>query len=201
MEDWSRERDSRAMLGVGRHLTRGPFCNSFFSFLAIMEADRPIDVGIAFSGEEKKLDTARRFLPLVSDNRLHDISFRFFVLGQDGGGSVPGFQLLAGAIEKLFVGNQIPVGMLVLEFDFDEVFIVAEVDDRPLERRLHQAFDCPGVATFDGGLVDDSSPGAVDDFRNFLFSFSPMEAEGRIDLLPMSRLSVGRCGSLCMLRG
>jgi hypothetical protein len=33
-------------------------CNSFFSFLAIMEADRPIDIVIAFSGEEKKLDTA-----------------------------------------------------------------------------------------------------------------------------------------------
>ena len=61
------------------------------SFLAIMEADRPIHVVVAFSGEEKKLDTARRFFPLVADNRLHDISLRFFVLGQDGRGSVPGF--------------------------------------------------------------------------------------------------------------
>jgi hypothetical protein len=84
----------RQIIPLPRQTKIGEFLkswNSFFSFLAIMEADRPIHIVIAFSGEEEKLDTARRFLPLVSDNRLHDISLWFFVLGQNGGGSVAGF--------------------------------------------------------------------------------------------------------------
>ena len=111
-----------------------------------MEADRPIDVVVAFGGEEKKLDTAGRLLPLVSDDCLHNVALRFLFLGQHGRGAIPGLQQLACTTEEFLIGDEIPVGMLILEFDFHKLLVAAEIDNRPLKGGLHQAFDRPGLA-------------------------------------------------------
>ena len=155
----------------------------------VMKADRSIDVVVAFSREEKKLDTSGRLLPLVSDDRLHNVSLRLLVLGQHRGGSIPGFQPLACAVEEFLISDEVPVGMLVLEFDFYKALLDAEVKNCALEGRLDQSFDRPGFTALDNSLVNDSGAGAIDDFRNLLLSFVPMKTERRVDLLGESRRS------------
>src|ERR1700693_5889916 len=166
------------------------YADTSFSACPVVKAHGSVDVVVAFGGEEKKLDTAGTLLPLVSDNRLHNISLRFLVLGQNRCGSVAGFQSLACVIEKFLISDEIPVGMLVLEFDFHKVLLTAEVNNSPLESRLDHAFDRPGLAALHSGLVNDTCAGAIEGSGNFLWPFGPTEAEGRNDLFRMSRLSV-----------
>ncbi len=133
-----------------------------------MQADRSIHVTVPFSRKEKKLDSAGGFLPLVADNRLHDISLWFLVFGQDGGRSVPGFQRLTGVVEEILIRDQVPVGMLVLEFDFHEFLLAVEVSNDSLEGRLDKALNSPGLASLSDRLVHDAPSGVRDGFGNFL---------------------------------
>jgi len=152
-----------------------------------MEAYRSVDVVVAFGRKEKKLDAPGRLLPFVADNCLHHISLRLLVLGQHGCGSVPVFQPLACVVEKFLVGDEVPIRLLVLKFDFHKVFIVTEINNCPLESGLDEAFDRPGLAALDHGFVNDPGAGAADGFHNLLGSFGPMKAEGGTDLFRMRR--------------
>ena len=82
-----------------------------------MQANRTVHVCVPLCGIKEELDTAAGLLPLVTDYRLHDVALGLFVASEHRGGSVFGFQLLAGAIEKFFVGDQVPIWLLILQFD------------------------------------------------------------------------------------
>jgi hypothetical protein len=157
--------------------------DGIYSSGPVMEADGSVNLAISFRGEEKKLDAAGGLLPLVADNRLHDISFRLFVFGQNGRRPVEGFQTLASVVEKLFVGYEVPLWLLILELNFDEVLLAAEVKNRPFEGRLDEAFDSPGLSALDCRFVNDMRPGMVNDLGNLLLSFCPAKSERRWNLL------------------
>src|SRR3984957_12596322 len=142
-----------------------------------MKTHRSVDVVIAFGREEKKFDRAGRLPPLISDNRLHHISLGLLVFGQHGGGSVSGFRPFACVIKELLISDEVPAGLLVLKLDFDKVLLVAEVKNCPLESRLDEAFDSPGLAALDHCFSNDLGTGAGDRLGNLFLSFGPMKAE------------------------
>jgi hypothetical protein len=156
----------------------------------IMKADGSVDVVVAFRRVEEEFYAAIRFLPLVADNRLHNISLRLFVLSQYCCRSVCGLQLLPCVVEKFLISDKVPVRLLVLEFNFDKVLPGAEVNNGLLESRLEQTFNRPSFAALIGFLAHNPGAGAVDNFFNLLLPFAPTKSERRIDMVRISWLSV-----------
>ncbi len=50
---------------------------------------------------------------------------------------------LSFSIEKFFIAYEIPIGLLTLKRDLHKILFAAEVNNRPFEGRLDQAFDRP----------------------------------------------------------
>jgi hypothetical protein len=65
---------------------------------SVVQAYRPINVGIALRRIEEKLDTAAGLLPLITHYGLHDVPLRFLIPGQHRRRAVLGFKFLPGAI-------------------------------------------------------------------------------------------------------
>ena len=147
-----------------------------------MNADGSVDLIVAFCRKEEQLDTAGLLLPLVADNRLHDVSFWLFVASKHSRRSVPGFQPLPSAVQEFFVRNKIPIGMLILKLDFHERLFLAKVEDRSFEGRLDQPFDGPSIAPLYSGLVNYAGTGSVQNSGYFFLAFGPIESERRVDL-------------------
>ena len=114
-----------------------------------MKAHRPVHVGVSFRRIKEKLDAAAWLLPLISDDGFHYVTLRFFISGQNGGRPVLRFKFLPGAVQEIFISNQIPIRPLVLKLYFDQGFLGPEIDDGPFEARLDQAFDRPRVSAVD----------------------------------------------------
>src|SRR3981081_2201002 len=98
-----------------------------------MQADGTINVVIPLGRIEKKLDAAGWLLPLVSDDRLHHVSFRLFIACEDGRGTIPGLKPFTGTIEELLIGDKVPFGMLILQLDLNKGLFITEIQNRSFQ--------------------------------------------------------------------
>ena len=107
---------------------------------------------------------------------------RAFISSQNNWRAVFSFEPLTSAIEKLLVSDEVPLGALILEFHFDQRSRRAKIDDRPLEIRLNNSFDCPSLSSEKGRPVDDLGPGLVHGVFDGVLALAPGQAKGRADL-------------------